>query len=63
MFKVLRSKLKKASALCFLAVIGQETKIIIIIIIIIIIMEENKKRWVFNVCLLSYRCQKIKRGT
>ena len=62
MFKVLRSKLKKASALCFLAVIGQETKIIIIIIIIII-MEENKKRWVFNVCLLSYRCQKIKRGT
>ena len=59
MFKVLRSKLTKASALCFLAVIGQETKIIIIIII----MEENKKRWVFNVCLLSYRCQKIKRGT
>ena len=61
MFKVLRSKLKKAFALCFLVVIGQETKIIIIIIIII--MEENKKRWVFNVYLLSYRCQKIKRGT
>ena len=56
MFKILRSKLKKASAWCFLAVIGQETKIIII-------MEENKKRRVFNVYLSSYRCQKIKRGT